>query len=661
MYNENSAGKMLGNRYEILEKIGTGGMATVYKAKCHLLNRYVAIKVLRDDLKEEEDIVKKFHVESQAAAGLSHHNIVSIYDVGVENGSNYIVMEYVDGTTLKEYIKKNGALDWREACKFAVDICSALDHAHRKKIIHRDIKPHNILMTKDKVLKVADFGIARTVTSETMVAGGAALGSVHYISPEQARGGYTDERSDIYSMGMVLYEMLTGKPAFDGENPVMVAIKHLEQEPKSILEVNPKIPQKVSDIVMKAIKREQHARYQTAAEMMLDLKKVLEETEEDDGTAELLKMINRNAKTEKEEDSMSASEKKIKKPKRAKTQKEIKEDRLAVIFAFVTLAVIALIASITFFVIRGGSREVIVPNLINMTLEEAQKEVEGTEFTINEEFETETSEDVEEGHIISQDPGANQSVKKNTEIKLVISSGDGKGDIEMPDLFEMSYEKASELLEQKGLKVEQKTEESSIVEDGAVIRQEPVKGTKLDKGDKVVLYVSTGSGAKTDVPDLLGATQSKAESMLKAEGLKIGSIREETSDKPAGTVISQNPTSGSKVSSGYFVNVVLSAGKKDETAATSTPVQSTPTPTPAPTATPTPTPITKRKTLTITFPESVGETVQLKVVANGTVIHDKEHKKSEGGARIAVTGTKDAEVEIYLDGKLTDKKTITFD
>mgnify|MGYP003100040039 len=253
MNSDNLVGITLGNRYDMLEKIGTGGMATVYKAKDTLLNRYVAIKILRDSLEGEEQVVSNFIKEAQSSASLVHNNIVSVYDVGEENGLNYMVMEYVDGITLKEYIKQKGALPWQEACDFAIQIGQGISEAHSINIIHRDIKPQNILMTKDKTLKVTDFGIARAVAGETTVVGGSALGSVHYISPEQARGGFTDARSDIYSLGIVLYEMLTGKVPFDGDTPVSVALMHLEKEPVNVKCVNLDIPTDLAYVTMKAI------------------------------------------------------------------------------------------------------------------------------------------------------------------------------------------------------------------------------------------------------------------------------------------------------------------------------------------------------------------------------------------------------------------------
>ncbi len=669
----NLIGKFFGNRYEILEKIGTGGMATVYKAKCHLLNRFVAIKVLREELRSDDEIVKKFHVESQSAASLSHHNIVSIYDVGEENGISYIVMEFVDGITLKEYIKQKGELNWEEACRIAQSICSALEHAHAKHIIHRDIKPHNILITRDNTVKVTDFGIARAVSSETLVAGSAALGSVHYISPEQARGGYTDVRSDIYSMGIVLYEMLTGRLPFVGENPVSVALMHIEKMPENVKIVNPDIPENVAAIVMKAISKEQHARYQSAADMEADLRRVLG-TAADDAemtTGDIVQKII----TQGSEDGGGNVAKKGK--KRQKTEQEKKEDRLAVIFAVITLVIIVAIGTGTYLFIRGGAREVIVPDLLNLTVEEAEKKVEGTEFTIAEKYEEKESDEVEKGHIISQDPGANKSVKKNTQITLVVSKGKGGDEddeeIKVPDVVELDYDAAVKALKEKGLKAEKKEEASDSVAEGSVIRQDPEEGEKANKNDTVKLYVSIGSKEKYIVPNLEGNTRTKAESALKAAGLQLGSVSKEKSNKPEGTVISQNPSKDSEVSKNSFVNIVLSEGAETAPETTKTPesntsaaggqtgggsgttasVQKTPTPTVAP--------IKKQKVLTIVFPETVGETVNVKVVANGKVIHNQDHSKSEAGTRIPVEGSKNAEVEIYLDGVLTEKKTISFD
>ena len=276
----NLEGKLLGNRYEIIEKIGSGGMATVYKAKCLVLKRFVAVKVLRDEFTTDEEFIKRFNIEAQAVASLTHPNIVSVYDVGHEGNLYYIVMELVKGKTLKEIIVEDGALGWKWSVKIAMQIASALETAHRNNIIHRDIKPHNIIITEDGVAKVTDFGIAKAVSNSTITAFGTTIGSVHYFSPEHARGGFTDARSDLYSLGVVMYEMVTGRVPFDSDTPVSVALKHMQEEPIEPIKIKPDLPQCVNDIIMKAMRKDANERYQTATEMIKDLELALKHPEE---------------------------------------------------------------------------------------------------------------------------------------------------------------------------------------------------------------------------------------------------------------------------------------------------------------------------------------------------------------------------------------------
>ena len=325
-------GKILGGRYEIIEKIGTGGMAIVYKAKCHMLNRFVAIKVLRQEFINDPEIVNKFSVESQAAASLTHPNIVSIYDVGKEGDINYIVMEYVEGETLKEYIRKHGALQWTDAAGFSLQIASALEAAHKNNIVHRDIKSHNIMVTKEGTVKVTDFGIARAATSSTLVAGGATIGSVHYMSPEQARGGYVDEKSDIYSLGVVIYEMLTGRVPFDADLPVSVALMHIDQEPQPITELNPSVPHRFEEIVSKLMSKEQINRYQNVTSLIQDLRELINSNDEDKNISIVLVDKNTNGK------SPRSAKKKQKKERK-------KEDSNAVIAAVITSLFIVIIGA----------------------------------------------------------------------------------------------------------------------------------------------------------------------------------------------------------------------------------------------------------------------------------------------------------------------------
>ena len=267
-------GRLIGNRYEIVEEIGKGGMAIVYKAKCLVLNRYVALKVLRPEFREDKDFINRFKVEAQSAGSLSHPNIVSIYDIGQDGDLDYIVMEYVEGVTLKQYLDAKGVIPWKEAVDYAAQICAGLEHAHKKGIVHKDIKPHNIIITREGTLKITDFGIAKVMSTSTIATGGGAMGSVHYFSPEQARGGYTDAKTDLYSLGVVLYEMVTGKLPFEGDTAVSIAMQHIEKEPVPPKQLNPSIPQSLENVILKAMCKEQAGRYDTATQMIIDLKKV---------------------------------------------------------------------------------------------------------------------------------------------------------------------------------------------------------------------------------------------------------------------------------------------------------------------------------------------------------------------------------------------------
>ena len=366
-------GTVIDNRYEILEQVGTGGMATVYKAKCKVLDRFVAIKVLKESLKNDIDVVKKFNTESRAAARLSHPNIVQVYDVSESGELDYIVMEYVDGITLKEYILKKGHLEAKEACDIAAQIGRALACAHANGIVHRDIKPHNVLMASDGTIKVADFGIAQATSSETMVAGGGAMGSVHYLSPEQARGGFTNERSDIYSLGVVLYEMLTGKVPFDGANPVTVALAKLEKDPEDIrTKCTHYIPDSVCDIAMRAISKDQHSRYQSAMEMVSDIERVL-------GIAQIKKRDDGKFETKRLNDARE--EYKMRKNVRRK-----KKDNPAKLVGIIVGALVVLAG---LYLLGMGAcspqKEYEVPKIVGMNIEEAKDALKKLNLRINEE------------------------------------------------------------------------------------------------------------------------------------------------------------------------------------------------------------------------------------------------------------------------------------
>ena len=645
MSNENLIGKVINERYELLEVVGSGGMAMVYKAHDRLLNRNVAVKVLKESLKNDNEIVEKFSAEAKAAASLSHNNIVSVYDVGTSDGISYIVMELIEGETLKEYINKNKPIKWQTACEITIQIANALSAAHSNGIIHRDIKPHNIIITKDGTAKVADFGIARAVSSDTVVAGGSAMGSVHYISPEQARGGFVDTSSDLYSLGVVLYEMLTGSLPFDGDNAVSIALKKLEQEPMSPKVINLDIPQTLDTIVMKSISKEQHSRYKTAEEFAQDLKALLNE--------DSMHII----PPRRDEDDDVSTRKGKKKAKKSSNFNPI----------IASLVLVVLIAVGTFLIMNGGKKEYIVPDLLNKTLEEALTMIDGTEFTIDEEgIVYEVSKEVEEGRIISQNPGANQSVKKNKKIQLTISSGATEGTISVPNVVDIDFAEAKAQLEAKGLKCQMIEEESSEYELNKVMRQSPKQGTMVTEGYTVILHVCTKVIESEDkniiVPNLKGMTRADAEKALEAKGLVIGTTKKQLAEIAPGQIIAQEPEDGTAVGKGSAVNLVISEQAQSNTTSSPSYNQS-----PAPTTPPsssntqpeTPTEV-KRKTLTINIPESSGDTVSVRVVANGKEIHNSSHAKSEGKIDIPVESSKDAEVEVYMDGELVVRKLIEF-
>ena len=614
-------GTVLENRYEIVEMIGSGGMATVYKAKCRVLNRFVAIKVLKDSLKYDSDVVKRFNAESRAAACLSHPNIVQVYDVSEQGGLDYIVMEYVDGITLKDYIAKKGALGWEEACNFAIQIGRALECAHKNHIIHRDIKPHNVLLARDGMLKVADFGIAQATTSETLVAGSSNLGSVHYISPEQGRGGFTNEKSDIYSLGVVLYEMLTGTLPFDGGNAVSIAIMKLEKDPIDCKIVNPDIPDNVAKITMKAISKEQYARYQSASDMIKDL----EDAVKNSSQGVYYKSEKFDTKRIERSDNYM--------PKERKSRRR-KNSLFAVIAAILG---VFLIGFGTYSLMSGGRQEYQVPDLSGMTVEEAETALSEVNLKLDKNIEYEASEEVEEGKIINQKPGANQYVKKSRKIKITVSSGLEEGEIAIPLVEGIPEADAENRLLGYHLNVSKEEKEDSTVPEGYVISQSPKSGTKVSKGYTVTLYISSGAAEEEQatVPKLTGYTKAQAEEMLRKSGLTLGSVSEEASSAQAGTVIAQNPSAKTGVLKGSSVSITISKGQE----------QTTP---------------LKRKTLTITIPDGSPDTVHIKVVANGKTIHDKDHAKSEGTVDIEVQASKDASVQAYIDGKLVVDKTISF-
>ena len=566
----NLEGKLLGNRYEMIEKIGNGGMATVYRATDKILKRDVAVKILRDEFTTDEEFIKRFEVEAQSAARLTHPNIVSIYDVGVEDNLHYIVMELIQGKTLKEIIvEEKGPLPWKWSVNVAIQIASALETAHRNNIIHRDIKPHNIIITEDGIAKVTDFGIAKAVSNSTITAFGTTIGSVHYFSPEHARGGFTDAKSDLYSLGVVMYEMVTGRVPFDADTPVSVALKHMQEEPEEPIELNPNLPTSVNKIIMKAMQKDTTLRYQSATEMLRDLRKSLKdpdgdfvEEEEYDPTAKTQKintdMYGNLLDEEKENQGKNKKDKKD-----GKFKSFIKKHKaLSIFIGLILLFAISLGGTMAVLNITNPP-EVSMPNVVGLSKEEAQKEIEDAKLVFEVSSE-EYNKDVPEGFVISQDPAYMENynkVKEGSTVSVVISKGQEKTTV--PNVEGKEREEAIKLLEDANLKAEVVEETSRTVEEGYVISQETDPDSEAYAGDTVVIHVSTGTGIKqVTVISVVGQDEATARSNLENLGLKVN-VTYQDSNSNNGKVTRQSIDANKVVDEG--TTITLTVNKVAET------------------------------------------------------------------------------------------------
>ena len=554
-------GRLLGNRYEIIEKIGNGGMATVYKATDKVLKRYVAVKILRDEFTTDEEFIKRFEVEAQSAARLTHPNIVSIYDVGVEENLYYIVMELIQGKTLKEIIvEERGPLPWKWSVNVAIQIASALEMAHRNNIVHRDIKPHNIIITEDGIAKVTDFGIAKAVSNSTITAFGTTIGSVHYFSPEHARGGYTDAKSDIYSLGVVMYEMVTGKVPFDADTPVSVALKHMQEEPEEPIEVNPNIPTAVNKIIMKALQKDSTLRYQTATDMLRDLRTALKNPEGD--FVEELE-YDETARTQKIDTSNYQ-----KRENRKKENKFIAwlkaHKKLSIFIGIILLFAISLGGTMLVLGITNPP-EVEMPNVVGMSREEAQKEIENAKLKFEVEKE-EYDAEIPEGFVISQDPKYMErfnKVKEGSTVKVVKSKGQEK--TKVPKVVGMKKEEAIQAIEDANLKAEVIEETSKKVEEGYVISQETEADTEIAAGETIKIHVSTGTGIKqVTVVSVVGQDEATAKKTLEDLGLKV-TITYADSTKDNGKVANQSIADGKVVDEGTAITLTVNKVAENKT------------------------------------------------------------------------------------------------
>ena len=562
-------GKMLDNRYELLELIGTGGMANVYKAKCHRLNRLVAIKILKSELAENAEFRRRFRDESLAVAQLSHANIVSIYDVSSSQGIDYIVMELIDGITLKQYMERRGKMDWREALHFITQIMRGLSHAHSRGIIHRDIKPQNIMVLRDGSVKVADFGIACLADAHQTLAQ-EALGSVHYISPEQAKGERLDARSDIYSAGVVLYEMLTGRLPFEGNSAVSVAIQHLSSVPLSPRELNPDIPEALELICMKAMNADLNKRYQSADAMLVDLEKFRKDPaiDMDYIRTELADSVDSQPTSQVPVQQVAAAVKK----RRAAEETDDDDDDYgdddddvgASIFDFIreNKKVIGLFAAgiaaivlifVLIFAGFGGEKDTSykVPNILGYSVEEANQ-LDGIKdiFTI-EVVGTLNDDHYQPGQIVQQDPAADVVRYSNFVIQVYICAE--RQEIAMPDLLGNVYQTAKMKLQQYDLNLRVDREEAFSDEfpAGQVMATDPARGTVLKKGDSIMLTVSKGP-EKITVPSFVGMTYTKAKEEAEKLGLKVGTPEYRYYDPFAseGDVLEQSISANTQVQGG---------------------------------------------------------------------------------------------------------------
>lgn len=612
-------GVFLGKRYEILGRVGSGGMADVYKGKDHKLNRYVAIKVLKSDFRTDEVFIQKFLSEAQAAAGLMHPNVVNVYDVGQDRGLYYMVMELVEGITLKEYIEKKGRLTAKETISISIQMVTGIQAAHNQHIIHRDIKPQNIIISKEGKVKVTDFGIARATTSTNTISA-SVMGSVHYTSPEQARGGIVDEKSDIYSAGITMYEMVTGHVPFDGDSTVSVAIKHLQEEIISPAEEVPDIPYSLECIILKCTQKNPERRYPNCQALILDLKRSLVSPEGNfvnmslygGNTDETVMMTTEEMERIQEreydndgydddiddygdddydddydgdddyedeydydDDDGDYDGDDYEPDSRSKSDVDPNTKKImkilmivaAVIIAFAVLFMVGKAAGI----FKGAATtaespkesKVTVPDVRGMTQDEAKEALKKKNLGIKV-AKQETSDTYDKGQIISQDPTGDTKVDKNTEVKVVVSLGIEEETIQVPDVVGQDETTAQKMLEDKNLVVDYQSSYDDNIESGKVISTNPSAGAEVKEGSKVTMTVSKGA-EKATVPVLVGLSQEDADAALSGAGLVTGNVSEENSDEyEAGIVMSQKTSDGKKVKKGTAVDYVVSKGPKIE-------------------------------------------------------------------------------------------------
>ena len=670
-------GKILGGRYEIIEKIGEGGMAEVYKAKCHLLNRYVAVKILKPEYAKDETFVKRFRREAQSAAALTHANIVSVYDVGAEGDINYIVMELLESKTLKDYIEEHGAMPSDLVLKISAQIASALETAHKAHIIHRDIKPQNIVLNKNMVAKVTDFGIAKitNVPSATITSFGSTMGSVHYFSPEHAKGGYTDEKSDIYSLGVVMYEMATGKLPFDADSPVSVALKQIQEDPVPPIDVNPNVSPALNQIILKALQKSTALRYQNATEVISDISQALlrpnslilrPASSVEAGATQVIPILGNNEVPEavpnlrtreprranvistreamKEELPIedSKSDEEISEEPKKKGPKKSKKKKIIIISVIAAVVVIGAIVGILVYnnskKQAEENKEIEVPNLVGRVYDEVVEEYskQGIEIIKDK---VEYSSEQPEGSVISQTPEKGTKTK-DKKIKVVVSKGQKM--VEVPEVTGKDIKVATyELEDTLGFKIEREDVVSEKVASGIIISQDAKKGETLPYGSTIKLQVSKGDGKETVVvPNVLGKTESDAKSALEALGLTVSVKYSEDKTKSNGVVIAQSYPQNQTLKQGTLVEITVNK-------------------------------ILLTKTVTLDLLELQGgtassaDTINVKVTASidggaYNTVYNQSVDPSTKTVSVEINGYSNATLKVYLNSKQVKEFTVSF-
>lgn len=677
-YMDSIIGKVLDGRYAIIEVIGTGGMAIVYKAQDLKLNRMVAVKLLKPELRGDMDLRRRFHAESEAVARLNHPNIINVFDVSASDAAEYFVMELIDGITLKQYMTQRGVLSVKEALHFILQILKGLEHAHAKKIVHRDIKPQNIMILRDGTAKVTDFGIARIFDSKDMTTNQAnAFGSVHYIAPEQARCGETDGRADLYSVGVMLYEMLTGQLPYQGDTAVVVAMQHIRSAPRLPKEINPDIPDALQAITLHAMSASLETRYATASEMMDDLEAYRRDPEhfmpafakqmyDDDGATKRFSPVS---------EPTPETPAKLQ-PNRATSVKAEPANRkpmnlMPIVAAILSVLVVAAIVAAIWINILSpetGTREIPVPKLIGRTYQDVSGDSElRFELVVKEEKYDST---YEEGVIIDQNQPVGKIVKEGSTIELTLSKG--KRSAEMPNYINWSYTEANNdlrALMEKTVSVVYDFEPSNTVQANKIIRTDPIAGQTITEGQTIRFVISQGTETDTfPMPNLLGQTEEQARSTLLGSGLNIGTVEYSVSEEyPAGCVIDQSVQPDVPVPRGMTINLVLSRAPEttppttDETSASPDPSTAPDSSDGAPSSTTLPPAVERSVDWTLLLPQGMDYPDQylLEIYVNDVVQYSETVEKTTGSITLRLYGTGSVRVDAYIDTTLYKSETIS--